>query len=463
MSRRLLGAFAFILLFAIAAPLSAGDPARSLPMQFAVRQEGPAVVCRDKCRTWVSAVGTVRPNTVQEFERFAEKNNVRGMMIAFDSEGGSVLGAIALGRSIRKLDMTTTVGRTIEIASAAAKERRAKLSPRADCESMCAFLMLAGAKRIVPPEARVRVHQIWLGDRREDAAAATYSAEDLVLVQRDIGRLAQYTFEMGGTAELLEISLRIPPWEPMRSLTRDELRRMRLDMVESAADVQPSAAVSDPQLVPEKRSSLAPAAPAAVAPASDSVTSTTVATPISATPAAIKRLPITSAQRGALTERSWILLNQDTPILARRHPLTREGESIGSFDVMFGCTDTPNEYAVFYVEMRRSRQPNGPEPLREVSLVSGGKIVPLTVATSELHAKGSERETSASGTVPATMLKTFGEGGPQSLSIITAMPSGRGTSVRVGNTGVMQVLPKLTAACAQTVRTEHVGLVPGAR
>ena len=46
------------------------------------------------------------------------------------------------------------------------------------------------------------VHQIWLGDRREDPTAANYSAEDLVLIQRDIGRLAQYTAEMGATADL---------------------------------------------------------------------------------------------------------------------------------------------------------------------------------------------------------------------------------------------------------------------
>ena len=48
------------------------------------------------------------------------------------------------------------------------------------------------------------VHQIWLGDRREDPTAASYSAEDLVLVQRDIGRLARYTAEMGASADLLE-------------------------------------------------------------------------------------------------------------------------------------------------------------------------------------------------------------------------------------------------------------------
>jgi hypothetical protein len=49
----------------------------------------------------------------------------------------------------------------------------------------------------------VLVHQIWLGDRREDALATSYSAEDLVVVQRDIGSIVQYTVEMGGDIELV--------------------------------------------------------------------------------------------------------------------------------------------------------------------------------------------------------------------------------------------------------------------
>src|SRR6266481_6011248 len=135
----------------------------------------------------------------------------------------SVLGAIALGRAFRSLGMTTTVGRIKDVG------KRVTVLPRADCQSMCPFVLLGGVKRVVPSEARVLVHQIWLGDRRDDAVAANYSAEDLVLVQRDIGKLVQYTLEMGGGAELLEVALRIPPWEPMRMLSRDELRRTRLD------------------------------------------------------------------------------------------------------------------------------------------------------------------------------------------------------------------------------------------
>src|SRR5258705_1835572 len=98
---------------------------------------------------------------------------------------------------------------------------------------MCAFLLLGGALRYVPPEARVLVHMIWLGDKREHAYEASYTAEELGLVQQDIGSIARYTVEMGGGIELLEAALRVPPWKPMYALAAEEIRRMRLTTLES--------------------------------------------------------------------------------------------------------------------------------------------------------------------------------------------------------------------------------------
>lgn len=102
---------------------------------------------------------------------------------------------------------------------------------------MCVFLLLSGKTRYVPETAHVRVHQIWLGDRANDAKAATYSADDLMIVERDIGRLAKYTFDMGGAGDLLSLSLNVPPWEDLHELSREELRLTNLvttDMVAQA-------------------------------------------------------------------------------------------------------------------------------------------------------------------------------------------------------------------------------------
>ncbi len=198
-------------------------------MRFASVTEGPADVCIDRCRQLIVASGMITADTPRQFAAFVNENSLQNTqaVVVLESDGGSVLGALDLGRAIRRFGLGTTVGRVIE--------RRAKsgtaygeVNTRADCQSMCTFVLLGGVERDVPRDARVLVHQIWLGDRRDDAVAASYTAEDLEVVQRDIGSIMQYTVEMGGDIELVALSLKVPPWEPMRALSRDELRRTRL-------------------------------------------------------------------------------------------------------------------------------------------------------------------------------------------------------------------------------------------
>jgi hypothetical protein len=425
--RRLFGAVAFastltcITLAGMNVPAMAADSTRVNSMQFALRTEGPASACADKCRVWVSASGMIRPETVTDFEAFAQKNDIRGATIAFESEGGSVLGAIALGRSIRRLGMTTTVGRSSDLPSGG----RATLSPRADCESMCVFVLLGGVKRIVPSEARVRVHQIWLGDRREDAAAAVYSAEDLVIVQRDIGRLAQYTAEMGGAVDLLEVSLRIPPWEPMRSLTREELRRMRLDNVEIADTRQPAVPVGT----------------------------------ASPTTASARKISLAGER-----ERGWGIAERSGAItLARSHPLTVEGEEIGSFEVSITCGAKAGEYVLTYDEKRQAGSGNMPDALRKVDVRIGQKTAPLSIVSSDLDEQRVIRISSASGNVPAAVVKALAESGNRSLTVTTSSTHTVPTTIRIGNTGVAARMPQLAASCSESVqKATHAGLAKAA-
>jgi hypothetical protein len=215
----------------MSAPLFARD-GKSPSMRFEWRVEGPAERCGASCRTWISASGIITDDTARAFEAFARNKNVRGAKLALDSEGGSVLGAIALGRIVRALDMTTTVGRTTDLPDTPGGAKRATISPDSSCESMCAFVLLAGARRHVPTEARVLVHQIWLGAKSKRARETSYTADELQLVQRDVGRLVRYTAEMGGSMELIETALRVPPWEPMYRLNTRELRRMKVTTVD---------------------------------------------------------------------------------------------------------------------------------------------------------------------------------------------------------------------------------------
>jgi len=194
---------------------------RRQPMTF-VWHPAPKGQCAPDCRDWIEAVGVITTDTPALFEKIAADHDLSSATVVLNSSGGSVLDALALGRVWRKAGIFTTVGQVIEKDGLNGKAR--VIQPDAYCESMCVFLLLSGTTRIVPPEAHVRVHQIWMGDRANDAKAATYTAQDLMIVERDVGRLAKYTFDMGGTGDLLTLALSVPPWEPLHELSRAELR-----------------------------------------------------------------------------------------------------------------------------------------------------------------------------------------------------------------------------------------------
>jgi hypothetical protein len=406
-------------------PPRAAEQARNMPMSFEWRREGPAETCGKSCRTWISAVGVITADTPREFAKFVQSADARGAMIALDSEGGSVHGAMALGRAIRGLQMTATVGRTIQLHGKDPKDQRARLLPRADCESMCAFVLLAGTKRFVPAQAHVRVHQIWLGDRRDDATAANYSAEDLVLVQRDIGRLAKYTVEMDGSIDLLELALRIPPWEPMRGLSNAELRRMGL----SNSDDSPAG--ESPEAV---------------------TTSAPSSTP---TPTGSRKAS------GAGHHRGWSLVDSGgRPGLQRQHPLTIEGDEIGSFDLTLSCTDNGESFAVSYVERRGPGEAEAAlSPLSKVTVTLAGRVLPLDLGTS--NADGGQMLSSATGVIPANLVKTLAETGNRSISVTTSTSSGRMTLTRMGNSGIAQHYARMSGKCGKQRNAALNG--PGSR
>jgi hypothetical protein len=104
---------------------------------------------------------------------------------------------------------------------------------------MCVFLLLSGKARYVPEDAHVRVHQIWMGDRADDPKASHYTAQDMTIVERDIGRLAKFTFDMGGTGDLLALALSVAPWEELRRLSAAELQLTNLVTTDTIATLLP--------------------------------------------------------------------------------------------------------------------------------------------------------------------------------------------------------------------------------
>ena len=210
---------------------------RKQPMKF------DWIDCQPNCRGWVSAVGIVTADTPKDFDDFARGRQLGGSTVVLDSSGGSVNDAITLGRRFRSLGLLTTVG--ISVLAHSPQGDRTSVTPGAYCESMCVYLLLAGISRYVPQGAHVRVHQIWMGDRADDAKAASYTAQDMTIVERDIGRLAKYTFDMGGAGDLLALSLSVAPWEDLHELTPAELRLTNLITTNQVGDVLPRTDLSD--------------------------------------------------------------------------------------------------------------------------------------------------------------------------------------------------------------------------
>lgn len=413
----------FAVALALAAPslllsLSGKASDRALPMHFQLLRQGPADACSARCKLLISASGAITADTPRDFLEFAKGRDLTGATVVLDSDGGSVLGAIALGREIRRRALDTMVGQVKVLKATGNTEPRGMVLPQADCESMCAFVLLGGVHRVVPPEARVMVHQIWLGDRRDDPTAATYSAEDLVLVQRDIGRLAQYTAEMGVSIDMLDLSLRVPPWEPMHAMTREEMLRMRV------ATGEPDAATG-----------------AAVA----------ATPPVTAAPAAqpVSRLT-NGAQTTEISERRWAMVDRSgTMALARRHPLTVAGDEIGRFDLLVTCGGADGGYDISYVERRRDGEHRPvPDTLTTVTIRVGGLSVPLKIVNSERRRTPNELVTYAAGPVPAAVIGAFTGHGNHAMTIETKS-AGLVTGIRLGNTGARQSLPALTAACSK--------------
>lgn len=439
--------FLLALIFAPAVLLAA-SPARAddrtLPMRFELRREGPAESCGVACKHFISASGAITADSARDFTRAMQGRDLTGAVMVLDSDGGSVLGAIALGRDIRQAGLATTVGRVVDLKTEAvgrdgvakeigqhsgkdtAGDLRVALSPRADCESICAFVLLAGVQRTVPAEARVMVHQIWLGDRRDDPTAATYSAEDLVLVQRDIGRLAQFTAEMGGSIDLLDLALRIPPWEPLHTMTSDELRKTKLTTDDKIAPSAATVAVSPPVNVPSVN------APSVNVPPVVPMTNGVRATPIG--------------------ERRWEMVDRaGIASLARRHPLTVEGEQIGSFDLVMACGADSDSFELSYLERRSgSDDVRLPGKLDSVTLRTGRTRIELALGASQRHANPDELVSYAAGTVRADIIRDFAGPGSHSM-VIETTSKGVVTTIRIGNTGAQQSLPRLVSGCTKPI------------
>jgi hypothetical protein len=171
---------------------------------------------------------------------------------------------------------------------------------------------------------------------------------------------------------------------------------------------------------------------------------------------------VTNARKISLAvERGWAIAERSgTVSLTRRHPLTVEGEEIGSFEVSIACGNKPAEYTVSYNETRNIPQGgDAPEALKNVDVRIGQKTASLAIASSALNEQRAARVSSASALIPAAVIKALAENGNRSLTVTTSTTDNTATTIRIGNTGVAANLAQLATACvAAAQQTAQAGL-----
>ena len=105
------------------------------------------------------AEGRITEKTPAAFEALLAKAAGSVRVVLLSSSGGSVSGAVALGRKIRKAGLDVVVARQVEGEATVRK---------AYCNSACPLVLAAGVRRMVPDGSFVGVHQVktnWTQDR----------------------------------------------------------------------------------------------------------------------------------------------------------------------------------------------------------------------------------------------------------------------------------------------------------
>lgn len=139
----------------------------------------------------IYASGDITEGTADRFLAFIRQNGVEGAKVHFNSLGGSLLEGMKMGRAIRTMEFSTTVGvynpRYVEGAN-----------QNAICASACAYAYAGGTSRYLNEyTGRLGVHQFYSNDN------ASVSGET---VQQISGLIVAYLDQMGIDAKAFTIS-----------------------------------------------------------------------------------------------------------------------------------------------------------------------------------------------------------------------------------------------------------------
>jgi hypothetical protein len=196
----------------------------------------------DTCQ-WIAASGEITPSTPGEFESFAASHDPFLKIVYLSSPGGSVAGAMELGRAFRKLGITTVVGKSVKPSG----ELFEDIEP-AECMSACVLAFAGGKSRYYRSkfgvafnanENALGLHQFYAvseaSPEERSMTARAAKAFGIEGAQVIMGVEMAYLAEMGVDPLLLTLASAIKPGD-IYTLTEAEAIRLKLAI---PLDLQP--------------------------------------------------------------------------------------------------------------------------------------------------------------------------------------------------------------------------------
>jgi len=185
--------FAILLQSLAAALLALGAAAPAAAMTFSVTT-APDVCKPEGC---IIATGDIDSDSGKELTRFVKANKVqRGAVVVMQSDGGNLLGGLALGTAIRQAGFATTVARYDEQAGT--------FTSGGACASACAYAFLGGLQRTVGEGSKLGVHQVCGPPDKPWELSAQDSQWLMAMV-------AVYLNQMGVSMDVMILALRTSP------------------------------------------------------------------------------------------------------------------------------------------------------------------------------------------------------------------------------------------------------------
>ncbi|WP_284419213.1 MULTISPECIES: hypothetical protein [unclassified Bradyrhizobium] len=219
-------------------------PDNSAPIAFALVKGAPDS-CGPGCDSWIAAEGKIDGGAAARLRKFMKQIGDRKLPIYFNSPGGNLEQALAMGNWLREKKAAVRVGRTtVRECGFESQEgdvcTRLKLSGRelhgeiwtrgAMCNSACPYIIIGAPNRELAPDVTLAVHspRVILNftggvPTREMRVQALQRA-----MERADKMVLDYINKLGADAGLLTAA-RSVPFESMRILTREEIVRFALD------------------------------------------------------------------------------------------------------------------------------------------------------------------------------------------------------------------------------------------